>query len=427
MATGTWTRSGASMAAGATSVVYNNTATSGYFTTLGSTAAVDDYSIIDTGRIPTTSSAIMGTAPVERDAYSINAIEFEYCTDIPGPNVALEFNFYDTYTPCDLLLTDPLAPYHRANQAPLLASSLPGSSLGLISCWVMTLDLSGGSEFCLIGDGGPVPSDDKSFGVQATFVGAAGSATGFMLAGDPTATGSVAGADIWGGGGTYYDSMNTCTGSGTGLDTLDQIGLDGENPPLPQGCYFFGGYQNNNGCGGPSQNPFASISLRLFSDLTVDPDCSEANLSTFCEPAGINSSGSSVSLAAATIGQESGIQINARGGPTAGSMGFFVVAAGGSQSVPIGQGTLCLDSRQGRYTANAGAAFDSLGMFDGNGDFTNLGGTSISGFGFDIPSALPEPPSGSITAGSTWYFQLWYTDMNPGSTSNFSNGLAITF
>lgn len=427
MATGTWTRTASSSAAGASSVIYNNFAPSGYFSTLGSEVATGDYSIIDVGRVPTTSSAIMGTAPVERDAYSVNRIEFAYCSGVQGPNVAISFNFYDTYLPCDLVLTDPLAPFHLANQAPLVASGLPGSSFGGIGCWVMSLDLSGGNEFCLIGDGGPVPSVSKAFGVETTFVGAAGSSTGFILAGDPTSTGSVAGADMWGGGGTYYDSMNTCSGDGTGLDTEDQILIDGDNAPLAPGCYFFGGYLNTNGCGGPSNNPFSSISLRLYSDLAVDPDCSEANLSTFCEPAGINSSGTAVTLSAATIASGSGVQINARGGPAAGSMGFFVVAAGSGQGVSIGQGTLCLDPRQGRYTANSGATLNSLGTFDGNGDFTNLSSTSISGFGFDIPSVLPDPPTGSIAAGSTWHFQLWYTDMNPSSTSNFSDGLAITF
>jgi hypothetical protein len=30
-------------------------------------------------------------------------------------------------------------------------------------------------------------------------------------------------------------------------------------------------------------------------------------------------------------------------------------------------------------------------------------------------------------AGETWNFELWYRDNNPGPTSNFSDGLTITF
>jgi hypothetical protein len=32
-----------------------------------------------------------------------------------------------------------------------------------------------------------------------------------------------------------------------------------------------------------------------------------------------------------------------------------------------------------------------------------------------------------VAAGQTWHFQCWYRDANPNVTSNFSNGLSITF
>lgn len=425
--TGTWTRAVSATAGAGADVIYNNAAPSGYFSPLANLAVGNDATAIDQGRVPTTASGIMGTAPVTRDAYSVNGIEFSYCTDVQGPNVGIEFSLYDTYTSCDTILTDPQAPFHVATNTPVTAMNLPGAQGGGVACWTMTIDLSGGSEFCLIGDGGPVPSGSNTFGLSWTFPGTSGSNTGPILGGDPTSTGSVAGADIWGGGGTYYDSMHTCSGAGTGLDTEDQFALDGDGLIFTPGCLNFLGYANLNGCGGPSMNPLASFQTRIFSDLSMDPDCSDPNTSVFCEPAGTHSGGDSVSLAIASIPNDSGIQINARGGPANSGPGFFLVSAGAGQSVPIGQGTLCLDPRQGRYSPNAGAALNSLGMFDANGDFTNASATSISGFGFDIPSTLPEPPSGSINAGSTWYFQLWYSDMNQGSTSNFSNGLAITF
>jgi hypothetical protein len=37
-------------------------------------------------------------------------------------------------------------------------------------------------------------------------------------------------------------------------------------------------------------------------------------------------------------------------------------------------------------------------------------------------------PGGTVfQTGETWNFQLWYRDVNPTSTSNTSNGLAVTF
>jgi hypothetical protein len=71
---------------------------------------------------------------------------------------------------------------------------------------------------------------------------------------------------------------------------------------------------------------------------------------------------------------------------------------------------------------------NSIGQFDGSGVFQNLAGTSSVGSGFDVPAALPDPPAGVISAGSTWNFQLWYRDggAGPGS-SNFSDGISVTF
>ena len=33
----------------------------------------------------------------------------------------------------------------------------------------------------------------------------------------------------------------------------------------------------------------------------------------------------------------------------------------------------------------------------------------------------------AVQAGETWLFQLWFRDVNPGNTSNFTDGIAITF
>jgi len=39
-------------------------------------------------------------------------------------------------------------------------------------------------------------------------------------------------------------------------------------------------------------------------------------------------------------------------------------------------------------------------------------------------NALPMNPDVAVQPGETWHFQCWHRD---GSTSNFSNGLALTF
>tara|TARA_R110002072_G_scaffold101512_5_gene223466 strand:+ start:1444 stop:1818 length:375 start_codon:yes stop_codon:yes gene_type:complete len=117
--------------------------------------------------------------------------------------------------------------------------------------------------------------------------------------------------------------------------------------------------------------------------------------------------------------------------------GLFLVAPSASSSALIGNGLLCLGSPVGRYSPRAAslfgnAQFNSIGRFDDQGQFENFASTANSsgGFGFDVPTALPfAPPGQVIQSGETWYFQLWYRDLEPGqvSSSNLSNVLEAVF
>lgn len=227
-----------------------------------------------------------------------------------------------------------------------------------------------------------------------------------------------------GGGGTYY-AGETCAVGSTGLDSFDIINVQGPGTSITY-CSFFGGYLNTNGCGGPSNNPFSSLHTVLYADLSAST-CGNPLVQTFCEPAGLNSSGTAVDLSAIPTTLGAGYRLEATGGPTLFSPGFFVMSEGTHQPVLLGQGTLCLAAPFGRYNPANGTSGNSLGIFDTNGDFENVAGTSTTGFGFDLPEDLPVTISGQISLGNTYYFQLWYRDLNPGATVNFSNGLSIQF
>ncbi len=434
VATGTWTRNVSGTANLGPDTVYANEVATGYFGTLGSATATADYSIIDEGRLPGVGS---GVALADRVDYEINGIAFGYCTDQAGPVVAVTFNFYESYNPCDLIVTDPAgsAPFTLSGSAN--GTALPGGAGGAVGCWVVTFDLEGAGEFCMESEGGDqFPGHDgdvdtDSFGIEWIFNGAGGSSTGPILGGDPDWTPAVVGALEHGGTGTYYDNTGMTTCGNTGLDTQDQVAVDGANSPLAVGCYFFGGYLNTNGCGGPQNNPFSSFNTTLFADAGECDVIPGGDLGTpFCDPAGVNSSGNAATISASMgAGAGTGVRLDVTGGPTlpASGFGFFVVADSIGAALPVNQGFLCLGQPQGRYNPGAGGARNSLGQFDANGDFENLAGTSTTGFGFDVPTALPSPPGGNITAGSTWHFQLWYRDVNPGTTTNFSNGVSLDF
>ncbi len=95
-----------------------------------------------------------------------------------------------------------------------------------------------------------------------------------------------------------------------------------------------------------------------------------------------------------------------------GSMGYFIASkTQGLVMMPGGyQGNLCLSGSIGRITSQIG---------------TSTAGTiSLNVNSLMVPQ--PTAPA-TIVAGERWSFQLWYRDMNPTSTANFSDGYSVVF
>ncbi|MEZ6019711.1 MAG: hypothetical protein R3F17_06285 [Planctomycetota bacterium] len=165
---------------------------------------------------------------------------------------------------------------------------------------------------------------------------------------------------------------------------------------------------------GPSG--FVTVSIDSFIVEDVD------HTQSFCD-----GNGPSRLYTYENTGTGSGWHIDAIGGDI-GQFGYFLVGDGNpTTGVPLGTSQLCLaltPNQIGRYNV-AGTPLDSLGQFTFHQDFASLGGNSATGYGFDLPSTIPLPGSPTITAGSTWHFQLWYRT-NGGSTA-LSNGVSITF
>ena len=77
---------------------------------------------------------------------------------------------------------------------------------------------------------------------------------------------------------------------------------------------------------------------------------------------------------------------------------------------PGSQGNLCLGGNLARFTSMLAS--------------TGSGGTLT--VTVDTSNVPTNPPAG-ILAGDTWNFQFWFRDANPSPTSNFTDGLALTF
>ena len=134
----------------------------------------------------------------------------------------------------------------------------------------------------------------------------------------------------------------------------------------------------------------------------------------YCGPANRNSTGQAAVIAAtgSEAAQANNLTLTAAqlpmqrfgyflNSPTQG----FVPFAGGSQ------GNLCLGSGLGRHVDQIQNSRDA-GEFSIKVDLTML--------------PTPGGPH-SVVAGETWNFQAWFRDENPGSTSNFTDGIEIVF
>tara|TARA_R110002072_G_scaffold65778_22_gene162365 strand:+ start:19032 stop:20099 length:1068 start_codon:yes stop_codon:yes gene_type:complete len=167
-----------------------------------------------------------------------------------------------------------------------------------------------------------------------------------------------------------------------------------------------------------------------------DLEVFESGTTLECTPAAMHAEGDFVTLteSAFTGAPGTGLHLEPTNGPT-GQYGFFLAGPALGAPVSLFEGVLCLSQPTGRYNQkvanNMGLpALNSLGQFAFNGDFVNVSGTSSTGTGFDVPNELPYgTPVQIIAPGETWYFQLWYRDLDSGGapSANFSDVLGATF
>jgi hypothetical protein len=429
--TGRWTRPGQSTKQGAL-IVYDNTCT---WTTQAYYAGFDwceeNY---DEGRIPSPSSP--GAPDDAQVANPILSVRVSYCT-YAGPLAAQ--GGYDM----DLAFWDSLGGDCAGSQAPtpppvsstatawfpLAGLGLPGStSLGMRTCWLVTLDTSN-AGFVLQSDGDGsydgTPAQDSFTWMQRqnTTVGAlqiAGKPDGFYIAGEPA---------IGGYGSCSYDipcGVSVNGPCGTGLDTfdgswinVDGVGVGASGQPagcansiaqygFGSNCYFFGGYPSG---------PLASYYLVLESQ-------SDAGPSTYCTQSKTTSvAGCTASLTATDTSLATGLwratDIPRQAGLGAGTVlgvFFYTDGAGIGQStfqadVPFGR--LCLSGFKRSSPACAPALLTGVQP------------------GLCNPGPMTTAPACNggalgIAVGEDVNVQLWYRDPGSAGDANLSNAIFYT-
>ena len=158
-----------------------------------------------------------------------------------------------------------------------------------------------------------------------------------------------------------------------------------------------------------------SIVEAAIDDLWIkDVSCNSSVGSNYCTPAVPNSSGlpASIGGTGSDVALNNNLTLTVSGLPD-GQFSYFVASqTQGNTPNPGGsQGVLCLGAPIARFNANVLVV---------SGGQVNLA--------VDL-TAVPLPPSfsHSVMPGESWNFQLWFRDSNPGTTSNFSDGLQVTF
>ncbi len=159
------------------------------------------------------------------------------------------------------------------------------------------------------------------------------------------------------------------------------------------------------------------------SAMTTDPGAEDlvnrvtfgGSFLPFCLPSAINSTGLRGALFAegTALAQGHPIRLFAARLPQ-NQFGYFLVgsATAGPIMPPGSQGLFCLGGALGRYN-------DIL-------EIRNTGASGTMDLMIDSSQIPLNPPVGTV-AGQTWHFQAWHRDMNPSNTSNFTNGVSITF
>lgn len=159
--------------------------------------------------------------------------------------------------------------------------------------------------------------------------------------------------------------------------------------------------------GGPTVGGKDAWLARFDGGLQSQRYCSPANANSTIGPAWMSATGDNMVLANDLVLIASGLPGSAFGFFRMSQMRGFVAGAGGSQ------GNLCLGG--------------AIGGAVGPGRIMTSGTTGSFALRLDL-AAIPTPTGlVPVQPGETWHFQAWYRDLNPMSTSNFTDALSVTF
>ena len=161
-----------------------------------------------------------------------------------------------------------------------------------------------------------------------------------------------------------------------------------------------------------------SGSMQYWDGLRIEkgePEASGNPIGTnYCGPANFNSSG------------QSGI-IKAFGSDQVGDNDVLLLA----KQLPVNQFGYFLNSQTKGFTSSPGGSQGNLCLGGGIGRYNAAVGSTGATGKLELQLDLTQTPTPggpvAIQPGETWNFQTWFRDKNPVQTSNFTDGIEISF
>ncbi len=422
IATQTWTRGRAMQGLLGSDVIYDNTCAPGVY--YGMLAG---ESIVDAGRLPSTTSPPSGgysgmfssnkSVAGDADQYTISGFQLAYCTSEPG-TIDARVSFMDCYAICSgsTPLSSPTASF--------LLTGLPASAVaGDLSCWTVTIDLSGGGEFVIQSDcdgsygNGDIAEDRFGF-IFEPLTRPDHGGQGLVMAGDEQGCSSP--TSCWYGCGTSFSDHPTPGACGTLGPAGDEAGSGlGQNTIFDlydaQGVLIFCQWLTTH-----CWEPWLGGYLELYSTIPRPgvSFCAGDSSGAAC-PCG--NSGEAGRGCSNSNGR--GALLSAHGDTSITSDTLIFRGLGLLQ----GQAALLFQA-DNQLAGGAGLPF---------GDGLRCAGGNIARLGVQLPGSLDSAFWGpglatqaGVTPGQTKTYQCWYRDPGQGpcgSGFNLSNGISITW
>ncbi|MCP3919708.1 MAG: hypothetical protein GY711_29595 [bacterium] len=198
------------------------------------------------------------------------------------------------------------------------------------------------------------------------------------------------------------------------FDHFPDLEQSGIQPTRHPDVTFVSSEQLFGSFGFPTVGSFANEFLAGTTNFLINDSGAPVPVGTnYCGPAVPNSTGFAGTISGTGFAIAGGLPLNlAAANLPQDEFGIFLASqTQGIVAPPQSQGIRCVVGQ--------------VALFNRTGEVRNT--ASAGAFDLDVNTMDMPGTQAAILAGETWNFQAWHRDRNPSGTSNFTDGLSVTF